>query len=478
MGSARYSPYPAYKPSGVEWLRDVPAHWEVRRLRNVAEMRVSNVDKHTKEGESPVRLCNYVDVYKNDRITQALPFMSATASKDEIERFRLEQDDVLITKDSETWDDIGVPALVSESADDLICGYHLALLRPREQILGAYLARALQSTGGAYQFHVAANGVTRYGLTHNGIQSVCIPLPPLPEQTAIVRHLDYVDRRIRRYVSAKRRLVGLLEEEKQAVVSRAVTRGLDPGVALTPSGVEWLGDVPAHWELSRVKTEFLSLNHRRVPLNAVERGAMSMRQYDYYGASGVIDKVEDYLFDDDLLLIAEDGANLVLRNLPLAIIARGKFWVNNHAHILKPRRGNLEYLAVVMEGLNYTPWISGAAQPKLTLDRLMSISIAVPPRLEQDEIIARANAQTSGLTAAIARARRQVELVEEYRTRLIADVVTGKLDVREAAAQLPDEGDDREPVEENVAFVEGVNGAGHDTEESLEELATEREVTV
>ena len=174
---------------------------------------------------------------------------------------------------------------------------------------------------------------------------------------------------------------------------------------------------------------------------------MGMRRYDYYGASGVIDKVENYLFDDELLLIAEDGANLVLRNLPLAIIARGKFWVNNHAHILKPRRGNLEYLAVVMEGLNYTPWISGAAQPKLTQDRLMSISIAVPPRLEQDEIIARAKAQTSGLTAAIVRARRQIELVQEYRTRLIADVVTGKLDVREAAARLPEGAGVLEPHE-------------------------------
>ena len=117
-----------------------------------------------------------------------------------------------------------------------------------------------------------------------------------------------------------------------------------------------------------------------------------MRRYDYYGASGVIDKVEDYLFnnDDELLLIAEDhGANLNLRNLPLAIIARGKFWVNeSRTHRLKPRRGNLEYLAAVMEGLNYTPWISGAAQPKLTQDRIMNISIAVPPRFEQDEIIA------------------------------------------------------------------------------------------
>ena len=98
------------KISGVPRFGDVPAHWEIRPLRTVAEMRVSNVDKHTKEGELPVRLCNYVDVYKNDHIIQAMPFMRATASREEIERFRLERDDVLITKDSESWDDIGVPA--------------------------------------------------------------------------------------------------------------------------------------------------------------------------------------------------------------------------------------------------------------------------------------------------------------------------------------------------------------------------------
>lgn len=172
---------------------------------------------------------------------------------------------------------------------------------------------------------------------------------------------------------------------------------------------------------------------------------MALRRYDYYGASGVIDKVDEYLFDDDLLLIAEDGANLVLRNLPLAIIARGKFWVNNHAHILKPKRGNLEYLAAVMERINYQPWISGAAQPKLTQDRLLSIAIVVAPREEQDRIVAAVYRDTEALGMTIDRAQREIALLHEYRTRLIADVVTGKLDVREAAARLPDEGDEPLP---------------------------------
>ena len=258
----RLRPYPAYKPSDVLRLGDVPSHWDVRRLRTVANMRVSNVDKHAKEDEFAVRLCNYVDVYKHDRITPAMPFMTATASRDEIERFRLERDDVLITKDSETWDDIGVPALVTEAADDLLSGYHLALLRPFKEMLGAYLARTLQSKEIAYQFHIRANGVTRYGLTHTGIKSVCLPLPPLPEQAAIVRYLDHADRRIRRYVSAKRKLIALLEEEKQAVVNRAVTRGLDPNVRLKPSGVEWLGDVPEHWEVLRARFLFREVDTR------------------------------------------------------------------------------------------------------------------------------------------------------------------------------------------------------------------------
>jgi type I restriction enzyme S subunit len=116
--------------------------------------------------------------------------------------------------------------------------------------------------------------------------------------------------------------------------------------------------------------------------------------------------------------------------------------VNNHAHVLKPKRGNLEYLAAMMEQLNYMPWISGAAQPKLTQDRLMSIAVVVPPVAEQDGIMATAKAETVPLQAAIERASGEIALLNEYQTRLIVDVVTGKLDVRDAAAKLHDEPDE------------------------------------
>ena len=225
------------KPSGVAWLGDVPAHWEVRRLQHVADMKVSNVDKHIKEGELPIRLCNYVDVYKNHRITESMAFMHATATEDEVQKFRLEPGDVLITKDSETWNDIGVPALVEFSANDLICGYHLALLRPLKEMLdGAYLFRTLQSPAIAYQFHVSANGITRYGLSHYGIKTALLPIPPLPEQAAIAASLDKTTADIDTAVARARREIELLREYRTRLIADVVTGKVDVRAAAAGLG--------------------------------------------------------------------------------------------------------------------------------------------------------------------------------------------------------------------------------------------------
>ncbi|MBK7765823.1 MAG: restriction endonuclease subunit S [Sulfuritalea sp.] len=255
-------PYPEYKNSGLPWLGQVPGHWEARRLRHASDMRVSNVDKHTKPGETPVRLCNYVEVYKNERIRESTRFMAASATEDERVRFGLRMDDVLITKDSEQWNDIGVSALVEFESPDLVCGYHLAILRPRPGLQGPFLHRALQCHYIAAQFHVEANGVTRYGLSHGAIQGIAIPIPPPAEQAAIVRFLNWANGRLERAIRAKRKVIALLNEQKQAIVHRAVTRGLDPTVPLKPSGIPWLGDIPQHWEVRRIKYLLREVNER------------------------------------------------------------------------------------------------------------------------------------------------------------------------------------------------------------------------
>jgi len=143
----------------------------------------------------------------------------------------------------------------------------------------------------------------------------------------------------------------------------------------------------------------------------------------------------------------------MLRNLQLAIIARGKFWVNNRAHILKPKRGNIEYLAGFLETLNYRPWITGAAQPKLTQDRLMRISICVGSPVAQNAVVAHIDEKTTPLRAAIARAEREIGLLREYRTRLTADVVSGKVDVRNLASNaIAGSPEDLQPLDNGEAI--------------------------
>ncbi|MCS6774278.1 MAG: restriction endonuclease subunit S, partial [Thermoflexales bacterium] len=247
-------PYPAYKPSGVPWLGDIPAHWQVRRLKFVASVFNSNVDKRSEEGETPVKLCNYIDVYNNERITTDLPFMQATASEREIVKFALRGGDVIITKDSEDWRDIAVPALVVEDLREVICGYHLAVIRPLAgQLDSRYLLRCLQSAAVSYQFQIAATGITRYGLSKQAIGDVVVPCPPLAEQRAITEYLDRETARVDALIARKRALLEQLARWRSAAISHAVTKGLNPDAPLKPSGVPWLGDIPAHWQVRRLK---------------------------------------------------------------------------------------------------------------------------------------------------------------------------------------------------------------------------------
>lgn len=419
-------PYAQYKESGLPWLDTVPKHWDMvpnRALmqdqRQVVGSRASDCillsltlrgviarDMVNPKGKFPAQFNTYKVVKPDD-------FVFCLFDIDETPRC------------------VGLSPLKG-----MITGAY-DIFSPTHRINPRFLYHYYLFVDEGKLMKPLYTGL-RKTIQRGAFASLKAPLPPPDEQAAIVRFLDHANWKIDGFIRAKRRLIGLLNEQKQAIIHRAVTRGLHSDVPLKPSGIAWLGDIPQHWEISRVKNEFKCLNPQRIPLSATQRGAMTSRIYDYYGASSVIDKVENFIFDGELLLIAEDGANLVLRNLPLAIIAKGKFWVNNHAHILKPKRGNLEYFAGYMETLNYQPWISGAAQPKLTKDRIMSIAIAVAPVSEQAAIVDYFTERTSPLRAAIARTEREIALMQEYRTRLTSDLVTGKLDVREAAAKLPD----------------------------------------
>ena len=443
MENTTLKPYPDYKPSGIKWLGDMPAHWDVRRLRNAVDMRVSNVDKHIKDGEMPVRLCNYVDVYKNERITDGIPFMQATATASEMGRFRLELGDVLITKDSETWDDIGVPALVDYAASDLICGYHLAMLRPMKSSLeGGFLLRVLQSSAIGPQFYISASGVTRYGLTHEAIKSVILPVPPLDEQAAIVRYLDHTDARISRAISAKERLVELLTEQRQAVIHRAVTRGLDPNVRLKDSGVEWLGDVPEHWDVRRFSRQ-ISIAEGQVDPTVEPYASMPLIAPNHLEAkTGRLlhqeTASEQGAISSKYFCRAGDVIYSKIRPaLAKVVVAPTDCLCSADMYPLSPRHSlQANYLFWLLLSEALTAWSvlesDRVAMPKVNRATLNSYYIPIPSLPEQSLIIRYLDKATDDIDTAIDKAQRQIDLLREYRTRLIADVVTGQVDVRGA----------------------------------------------
>jgi type I restriction enzyme S subunit len=215
------------KPSGVEWLGEVPAHWEMRRLKQACTATPSNVDKKSHEGEEQVRLCNYVDVYYNDEITEAIDFMVATASDAQIAKFTLRAGDTIITKDSETADDIAIAAFVPRDLPGVVCGYHLSMIRPKRSADGRFIKWLFGSRYAKGCFAVRANGLTRVGLGQHDLENIDFAFPPLEEQRAIAAFLDRETDKIDTLVTQAESVISLLIERRSALISAAVTGQID-----------------------------------------------------------------------------------------------------------------------------------------------------------------------------------------------------------------------------------------------------------
>ena len=228
--------------------------WSVEPLGSVAEIRTSNVDKKSNPSEKPVRLCNYMDIYSCEYITEDIEFMEATATPAEIQRFSVKRGDVLITKDSETPDDIGIPTVVVDEIDNLVCGYHVALIKPdRDKVDSIYLAKQLATIDTARYFGRLANGSTRYGLANKSIADTPIRLAPLPQQQRIAEILSTIDEAIEQTEA----LIAKTQQIKTGLMHDLVTRGVTKDGQFRPPRAEApqlykespLGWIPKEWEV-------------------------------------------------------------------------------------------------------------------------------------------------------------------------------------------------------------------------------------
>ena len=441
-----HKPYSKYKEAGVKWIGKVPEHWKVKRLKHIADVRLSNVDKHTIEGQKVVRLCNYLDVYNNRRITSGIDFMSATASDEQIERLSLQKDDVIITKDSEDPSDIAIPALVEEDIFGLVCGYHLAILRPTASN-GEYLHYLLQSTFVRSAFEIEATGMTRYALGKYSIENLTFALPHQSEQTSIASFLDRETSRIDTLISEKERLISLLQEYRQALISHFVTKGLDPKVKMKDSGVEWLGEVPEHWEVLQGGRLF---SQQRQPAFPNDKQLAATQKY------GVVPQDLFMELEDQKVTLALNGINnfkhvekddfvISLRSFQGGIEWSKYIGCVSPAYTVLRSKQLIEakYWAFVMKSNGFIATLQTVSDgirdgKNISYDQFSIINFPLPPFSEQSSIASFLDRETSRIDTLISEARKFIDLLKEYRSSLITAAVIGKIDVREVVPLGPE----------------------------------------
>jgi type I restriction enzyme, S subunit len=438
--------YPKYKDSGVEWLGEVPEHWDIQRLKRICRVFPSNVDKKSVEGEAAVLLCNYTDVYYNDRIVADMEFMPATATDDQIAKFTLQAGDTIITKDSETADDIAVAAYVPHDLPGVVCGYHLSMVRPREGIDGAFVKRLFDSAYPKSCFAVRANGLTRVGLSQYELDNVDMPVPPSAEQAAIAAFLDRETAKIDALIAEQQRLIELLQEKRQAVISYAVTKGLNPDAPMKDSGIEWLGEVPEHWDVRKFRT-LANVVRGSSPRPA---GDPTLFDGDFMPWVTVAEITKDEskwlletsafltelgatnsrFFEPHTLLYSNSGATLGVPKI-LGIRACANDGVIGFLDLSDDADISFLYffLYSITEAIREKVK-QGSGQPNLNTDIVKDLTVALPPKSEQlavtgfvEDICAKFDALSSDASRAIA-------LLQERRSALISAAVTGQIDVR------------------------------------------------
>ena len=436
---ADLKPYAEYKESGLLWLGPLPGHWGLVPNRGLVRRRKVLVGKHHRD----YRLLSLTKqgVIVRDISTGKGKFSSDMGTSQEVRN-----GDLVFC----LFDVPETPRTVGLSRHD-------------GMITGAYTVfEGLRKGSSEYfeLFYKAMDDRKLLSPLYSGLRNTIpaerflgtkTPQPPPTEQAAIVRFLDWGNGRLERAIRAKRKVIALLNEQKQAIIHRAVTRGLDPSVPLKPSSIPWLGDIPQHWEVMRLKRlGEVKIGLTYSPAEMVgETGTLVLRASNV--RNGVIVSADNVYVskkvpanllvrEGDILICVRSGSrNLVGKT---ALITREVAGMTYGAFMSLLRSKNNEFVYWV---LNSNLFACVMAQfetstiNQLTQSDLKSLFIPVPPMTEQAEIAAYLKSATSGIHVAISRLEREIELLREYRTRLVADVVTGKLDVREAAERLPDE---------------------------------------
>ena len=430
--SANLKPYPETKDSGVAWLGSMPQHWELRRTKTLLSQRSEKGFPHE-------------------------PLLAATQTIGVVRKDEYENRTVLALKDLQLLKLVRIGDFVISLRSfqgGIESARHQGIISPAYTIVypvdrahHVYLSYLFKSLPYIENLSFFVTGIRQgQNIDYEKLGRSLIPLPPLSEQTEIVRFLNRADRLIRRYIRAKQKLIALLEEQKQAIIREAVTGQIDVRTGrLYPlyktSGEEWLGDVPEHWRVRKLSWLFRYSKGSNAAALTKEYIGLHRGRYRVYsgqtengGLMGVIDSFE-FEYSTPVILVTTVGARAMSTRL-----VSGRFSLSQNCALIAPREQTLDtsyyegVLGIMFDFERRS--ISLTMQPSLRFEDLDKFRVPIPPSEEQRAIARYIIRSVAEMNSVSSHADRAIKLLNEYRTRLIADVVTGKLDVRSAAAEL------------------------------------------
>lgn len=441
-----HRPYPEYQNSGVKWLGDVPAHWAVQPATAISRVITSTVDKKSYEGEIPVRLCNYTDVYYNEAVRDDPRYMKATATPAQIALFTPRAGDVAITKDSETSDDIGIPAYVPHDMPGVVFGYHLAIYRPKDRRYGRFIKYLFDSKYVKVVFETKTPGVTRVGLSQNTMKYLRLPVPPVQEAEAIVDYLDRETAEIDAFIADQEELIGLLTERRAATITQAVTKGLNSSAPMKDSGIVWASDTPAAWHAVPLRS-VASMRTGHTPSRSkpdywvdcdipwftladvwqLRQGAKYLGETNQMISRVGLDNSAAELLPAGTVVLSRTASVGFSGIMPVPMATSQDYW--NWVCGPKLRPEYLWYQLAAMKPF-FGSLTQGSTHKTIYQGDAASLKVVLPPISEQCTIAEYLDCETAEIDAAIKDAREAITLSRERRAAVISAAVTGKIDVR------------------------------------------------
>ena len=431
------NPYPSYKESGVEWVGETPNHWDIKRIKYTSSFQLSGVDRITYETEINVSICHYPDVYNNESIFRRTKISKGTCTPQELDKFCLKLGDILITKDSESPSDIGVPCYVEENIENTVCGYHLGQYRISDKMFPKYVFRFLQSDFVQSYFETESNGITRFGLGKPSLENLELVIPPLQEQQQISNYLDHKTQQIDSLIEKTRQKVKLLKEQRISLINQVVTKGLNPDVEMKDSDVEWIGEIPSGWSILKLKY-LCDITYGISPPDTTynDEGIGSVL------VNGPVEySVSDFGYTRSLKWTTDPKKFSTSGSLLFCLRGSTTGRMNVTHQDLSIGRGvcslnSLEsqwfmiYSLMILR-IHIQKLISGSTFPSVTKDDVDNYIICSPPIQEQQQIVEHLDKGTTKIDSTIGKETQRIKLLKEYRQSLISNVVTGKVDVRD-----------------------------------------------